>query len=150
MNLKDPRQSPHAWRLTFAYEGESFTLTSTRRLAKRIPPGQRATTGHSGRFLELRDANRKVLYRRSIGELVSETVEYRTGDSAHPLRRARAPKHGEVSVLVPDLPDGAAVAIVAAGAARPDGTGNGARADAQGVEERDLVCVDLPARGEPS
>lgn len=147
MNLKDLQQSPHAWRLTFAYDGETFTLTSTRRLTKRIPPGQGATTGHAGRFLELRDANRKVLYRRSIGELISETVEYRTGDPAHPLRRARAPKHGEVSVLVPELPDGAAVAIVAATAAPPTGA---AQPDVQAAQQRDLVCVDLPARGDPS
>jgi hypothetical protein len=141
MNLNDTR---HAWRLTFAYEGETFTLKSTRRLAKRVPPGQPASGGHAGRFLELRDAGRKVLYRRSIGELLSETIEYRTGDPAHPLRRARAPRHGEVSVLVPDLPGGASVAIVAAAAPASMAQAPGDPAAARAVAARDLVSVDLP------
>lgn len=143
MDLKDDTR--HAWRLTFAFEGETFKLTSTRRLAKRIPPGQGATTGHAGRYFELRDADRKVLYRRSLAELLSDTIEYRTGDPAHPLRRAPAPRHGEVSVLVPDLRDGASVAIVAVtGGALAGSAQGGAQADA-----RDLVSVDLP-RGESS
>jgi hypothetical protein len=134
----------HAWRLTFSYDGDEFTLKSTRRLAKRVPPTQVARANHVGRFVELRDPHRKVLYRRSIAELIPDTVEYPTGDPARPLGRVPAPRRGEVVLLVPALPEGRSVAIVVAGRSGPAGK----QAATQASTPRDLIAVELPREGE--
>ena len=138
----------HAWRLTFAYDGDSFTLKSTLKLEKRVPAGQAADAKHSGKYVELRSAQRKVIYRRRISELLPDTVEYPTGDPEKPFGRA-ARKSGEVSILVPALAEGQTVAIVAAGRPLSDATRKqGAEAEAAIV--RDLISVDLPRDAEPS
>lgn len=135
----------HAWRLTFTRDGAAFTLTSAQRLAKRVPPGPPRTTQQAGRFIEVRDANQVVLYRRGISGLLGDTVEFRTADAARPLARTAGPRQRDVAVLVPDLPGARTVAIVQAGRTT-QGDAAGARHAAAAVS--DLVAVDLPARGE--
>jgi hypothetical protein len=135
-----------AWRLTFAYDGDKFTLKSTRKLVKRVPPSQAHDTGHAGRFVELRGPNRQILYRRAITELIPDTVEYPTGDPAQPLGRVAAPRRGEVAILVPAPPEGHSVAIVVG---RPGRAGK--RTKQSGAETsgpRDLIAVDLPREGD--
>jgi hypothetical protein len=137
----------HAWRLTFAYDGDEFTLKSARRLVKRVPPSQAIQTKNVGRFIELRDPNRKAIYRRSITELIPDTVEYPTGDPARPLGRVQAPRRGEVSLLVPALPEGRSVAIVVAGRLSSAGE-RATQASIEVTSPRDLIAVDLPREGE--
>lgn len=135
----------HAWRLTFAYDGDKFTLKSTNKLAKRVPPSQERSPRNVGHFIELRSANRHVLYCRCITELIPDTVEFPTGDPARPLARAAVHRRGEVALLVPALAEGRSVAIVAAGrkpaAAAATGT-------AGSVTPQDLISVDLPFEGD--
>lgn len=137
----------HSWRLTFAYDGDDFTLKSARKLAKRVPPGQPHNGDRGGRYVELRGPDRQILYRRAITELIPDTVEYPTGDPNRPLGRAPAPRRGEVAILVPDLPGGGSVAIVAVGR-----SGRAAEGATQGGAEArapvDLIVVDLPREGE--
>ena len=137
----------HAWRLTFAYDGDDFSLKSARKLAKRVPPGQTPNADHVGRYVELRGPDRQILYRRAITELIPDSVEYPTGDPTRPLGRVPAPRHGEVAILVPDLPAGGTVAIVAVGhpgRAVKDTTQRGAESRAP----IDLIVVDLPREGD--
>jgi hypothetical protein len=136
-----------AWRLTFAYEGDEFTLVSLRKLVKRVPPGQQIEPDRSGRFVELRGANNEVLYRRSVDHIIPDTVEYPTGDPAQPLGRVAAPRHGEVAILVPAEPEGRSVAVVAVG--RPPGMGERkTQKSAVADGPRDLIAVELPLVGE--
>lgn len=134
----------HAWRLTFTRDGAAFTLKAAQHLAKRVPPGSPHTTQQVGRFIEVRDADQVVLYRRGISGLLGDTVEFRTADTARPLARAPGPRQRDVAVLVPDLPGARTVAIVQAG--RATQAGDAGKRQAAAVS--DLVAVDLPARGE--
>lgn len=135
----------HAWRLTFGYDGDAYTLVSMRRLLKRVPAGPPVHAGAVRRAIELRDAEQKVLYRRDICALVADTVEYPTGDPSRPLSRVALRRRREVSLLVPDLPQGHSVAIVAAAAASagPPQAAAGA-AKRTGDAARDLIAVELP------
>ena len=49
-----------AWRLTFAYHGDDFTLKSVRRLTKRIPRSQPIDGNHSACDVELRGSTSTV------------------------------------------------------------------------------------------
>ncbi len=133
-----------AWRLTFSYEGNRFSLKSIRRLTKRVPPARSSDRGVKGRFVELRGKGKEVLYRRSITNLIPETLEYPTGDPAQPFGRVPAPKSGEVSILVPARPEGLVVSIVEAGAPQPQKGRRKAQSAAAAEAARDLIVVDLP------
>lgn len=139
----------HAWRLTFAYDGDRFSLKSKRKLEKRVARGQSGEAmarTRAGCFIEVRGGNDEILYRRAITELLSDTVEHPTGDPARPLGRVAAPRRGEVSVLVPDLSGGRTVAIVAVGrrAFASDEQRSAASPGAEGIAARDLITVELP------
>ena len=160
----------HAWRLTFAYDGDDFTLKSARKLVKRVPPGQSLdamVAQRSGRFVELRGSKQEILYRRAVTNLIPDTVEYPTGNPERPLGRVTAPIRGQVSVLVPSLPDASMVAIVETGKRRPSvdksssATGeksrvgarsDHARPDSEAVSDasrsRDLIAIEMPREGE--
>ena len=138
----------HAWRLTFGYDGDDYALISARRLVKRIPPGQAARPDDMGRYIELRDPHRKVLYRRHISELTPETLEYPTGDPARPLGRVTARRGREVALLVPALPEGRTVAIVAASGRRKTDSRSAAQGESGAGSVRELIAVDLPREGE--
>jgi hypothetical protein len=138
----------HAWRLTFAYDGETFTLKSTRRLVKRVPAGTAPGADTAGRFVELRGPERKVMYRRRITHITPDTIEFPTGDAEQPFGRGRPRKYREVSLLVPALDQARSVAIVSAGKApmdaerkQDDSAGSGG--------SRDLISVDLPRDEQP-
>jgi len=133
-----------AWRLTFAYHGDDFTLKSVSRVTKRIPRSQYIDGNHSACDVELRGEGNEVLYRRTIAHLIPDTVEYPTGDPARPFGRVAAPLAGEVAVLVPAARDGRYVALV--GTRRrviPTGEPN-ALWTAQANRPPDLIVVELP------
>lgn len=142
----------HAWRLTFAFDGDKFSLKSSQRILKRIQRGQSRddmAASKAGRFVEVRGANREVLYRRAVTELLSPTVEYPTGDPARPLGRAAAPRRGSVSILVPAHADGRSVAIVDTGREKHEGSTK-PRTDTPSTSvaaPRDLIVIDLPSEG---
>lgn len=138
-----------AWRLVFAYDGEEFTLSSTQRLRKRVPPGQEPGPRRRGRFVELRGADKNVLYQRAVDHLIPDTVEYPTGDPAQPLGRVAAPRPGEVVILVPAEPEARSVAIVAVDRPTSAGKRKTAKSDEAG-QPRDLIAVDLPREGQGS
>jgi hypothetical protein len=132
-----------AWRLTFAYDGDDFTLKSIRRLTKRVPPSQPVDAKSRGMCVELRDGQRRVLYRRSIAQLLPATVEFPTGDPKRPLGRVSAPAAGEVALLVPADLKGRHVAVVGPGPGQPGKAGR-ARTQDEPAGARDLISVELP------
>ena len=136
-----------AWRLTFAYDGDDFTLKSIRRLTKRVPPSQPVNSKSRGLCVELRDERKQVLYRRSIAQLMPATVEFPTGDPKAPLRRVAAPRTGEVAILVPAKPAGRHVALVGPLPGRQRDTEAAIAKETSGP--RDLISVDLPLERGP-
>lgn len=135
-----------AYRLTFDFNGKELMLKSVRRLTMRVPPGQSRQAmgqGLTGRFVELRDEAGQPLYRRQVSGLVSQTVEYPTGDPARPFGRKVLRRHQTVAILVPALPHGRTVAVVEA-VGRPADQARGAEA----AEQRELVIVDLASQQE--
>lgn len=132
-----------AWRLTFAYDGDDFTLKSIRRLTKRVPPGQPVAAQSRGMCVELRDGQSRVLYRRSIAQLLPATMEYPTGDPKRPLARVNAPGAGEVALLVPADPRGRHVAVAGPRLGRLGAADTAKFAD-EASGPRDLISVELP------
>lgn len=112
--------SPAAIRLTFVHEGGELRLKRATRMAMRPPPGdsaprtdqnERAERGDQterddriGSWVEVRDANDDVLYRRTIDRPVPEDVEIHEGGEEGSFRRVeRGEMTRQVNVLVPDL-----------------------------------------------
>ena len=133
-----------AWRLTFSYEDDDFTLKSMRKLTKRVPPSHPIDAPYPAWCVELRDGKQQVLYRRRIAQLVPNTVEYPTGDPSQPLGHVAAPRAGEFAILVPAHPHGRHVVVVGT----PRNTRMGGDSEAFRAEQpggpRDLTSVELP------
>lgn len=142
-----------AYRITLDYDGDRFTLKSMRKLAMRVPPAQRGDR-RIGRFVELRGAKDEPLYRRQIGQLIPETVEFPTGDPKRPFGRTTPPARRLVTVLVPAHERALTLAIVDARGSRAGKagkTGKAAKTKRAAAGEggpRDLFTVKLPRAGE--
>ena len=128
-----------ALRVTFEYDGDRIAVRSIRRVAMRVPPGQAARSLRAaGQWVELRDAEGNVLYRRRA-EVIPRSLEYPTGDPDRPIGRARAPDRGVASFLVPAHDRASSVAVVET----PPDTGEAA-VDAE-LEPTELLVVELDA-----
>lgn len=111
--------SPTAIRLTFVHEDGELRLKRAKRVAMRAPAGDRTRRTDQkegddriGSWVEVLDANDRVLYRRTIDRPVPEDVEVHEGGEEGSFRRV---ERGEasilVNVLIPDL-DGARTVVL--------------------------------------
>ena len=115
---------PKAWRLICTFDGADVRVTSRRRIEMVVPPTD-SLEGYEGRvgfWIELRDRQGRVVYRRSMQSPFERTAEVLvdsvTGLLAHmPIDQVR----GTFVVLVPDLDQGEYVALIN-GTAQPGAT----------------------------
>jgi hypothetical protein len=104
-----------AVRLTFRVEGTQVELIDQERVAM-VPPPSAEPFGEarSGFWFELQDEGDRALYRRIIASPLSSHVEVPTGDPDQPLvYQPQAQPGGVFTILVPDLPEGSKVVLLA-------------------------------------
>lgn len=105
--LKDKPAPPAlSTRLIFSYEGETIKLLSSRTLEMVSPPSDspESDKGEVGFWLEVRDRENSIRYRRVIPNPVRNYAEVRTGDPDRPLawQKVSSPR-GEFVVVVPKI-----------------------------------------------
>jgi hypothetical protein len=108
-----PPQTNRALRLIIKYDDGKIVVSDRQYLEKATPPSDalRGYEGQSGFWYELRDAKRKILYRRVASNPIQFDVEVHdpeTGPRRYPVRKAR----GLFTVLVPDLPEADSLVLV--------------------------------------
>ncbi|MDT9681584.1 hypothetical protein RND61_05765 [Streptomyces sp. TRM76323] len=98
--------SPHAVRLIFEYEGPDIRLVSRQRLETTPPPGDRGEDlrATQGFWVEVRDAEHNVLYRRVLHDPVRYDAEVFSEDPDRSIARVpvETPR-GTFAILVPDI-----------------------------------------------
>jgi hypothetical protein len=101
-----------SWRLTLAHKGGGFVAQTVERLNGRtaggnwIDPDEFKTQRQPvrptvGRFIELRDADGRTIYKRDITESAPDTLEYPTGNADSPFGRMPMPEGKLVFIRVP-------------------------------------------------
>jgi hypothetical protein len=103
-----------AIRLTFSYDGRKVKLQSTQYLRMKAPPSDRVDEyeKQSGTWIELRDAEQRVLYRKVLHDVMPTAMEAPSGDPVRTFTRVPAPSQkGVFSVVVPDLAQAAQVLL---------------------------------------
>lgn len=118
-----------AVRLVFEHRGDAITLVSRRRVEMLAPAPQRLVgrPDERGYWVELRDAEGRPLYRRTIGDPSRRDIEVPGADGE---RLSRVPSHDEVNrftVVVPFIGDVRTVSVVGAAAAASAVSDAGAR-----------------------
>jgi hypothetical protein len=108
----------HAFRIGVTLEDGRATVTSTRRVAMRAPasaPGQPAD-GQSGVWVELRDANGRVLYHRALRTPHPDSVEVFEDEKTGAMRRlpTARPQVMKFDLIVPDLSDASELTLYGA------------------------------------
>lgn len=109
----DTRVYRTSWRLTFRFDGETVELAAAERIAKVAPGGPMpppADTKLSGSWVDLTDRRGRILFRRVLHDPFRTTAEHHSPDGQIDIVR-RPPQAGEFQVVVPDMPDGADVAV---------------------------------------
>lgn len=95
-----------ALRLVFSYEGSDVRLVSRHRVRTSALPSDPTRTGEgqAGFWVEVRDSEERVLYRRVMPNPIASAVEVRSDDPERPLswRELKQPR-GSFTLLVPDL-----------------------------------------------
>jgi len=102
-------------RLTFEYEGTTVRLLSRQAVEMLAPPSDRTDeyANHAGFWVEVRDAEDRVLYRRILHHPIQWTREAPSGDPQRPFTRVpNDSKRGVFTVLVPDFPNAQHVRLV--------------------------------------
>ena len=95
-----------ALRLSFTFDGDRVDLTRVDQLNKLIPrmPGPMPEEGkHAGSWIQLRDADDRVLFTKRLHDPLGTKVEVHDPEKG-PKVAFRPPGQGTFSVLVPDLP----------------------------------------------
>jgi hypothetical protein len=109
-------------RLVFFYEGDNVRLVSRQRVVMKVPPSDPPTLkgDQAGFWVEVRDSEERVLYRRVMPNPIASGVEVRSDDPERPLswRELKEPR-GSFTLLVPDI--GATSSLVLLGS--PGGRG---------------------------
>jgi len=149
-----------AVRLTFKVEGDRVELIDQERVRMVPPPSAEPfEEARSGFWFELQDDGDRVLYRRTIASPLSSHIEVPTGDPDQPLAyQPQVQPGGVFTVLVPDLPEGRKVVLIASQPEpepeRPTRPGPpGARPrpgpppDDRAFEAKELARFELHARG---
>lgn len=105
------RGTGHAWRLTFAYEGDDVRVVDRRRVRMQAPADDsaRVERAEDGFWLEVRDASDTAVYRQVLHEPIATEYEV---FSPERMRHVAVPDvRGVFQTVVPDLPDAADVVL---------------------------------------
>jgi hypothetical protein len=111
-----------ALRLTFAYEGTKVELVSKLAVEMIAPPSDRTDEyeDHAGFWIELRDPDDRLLYRRIMHNPIQTDREAPSGDPDRPFTRVRTDqKQGTFTIIVPDLEQAQDLNLVGSPAERP-------------------------------
>ena len=103
---KTPRGPGRALRLIFSYKGSKAKLESQHAVEMIVPPSHPTydIARQSGFWFELRDAQDRVLYRRSMHDPIQTEMEAPSGDPTRPFTRAPVKDpQGTFAILVPAL-----------------------------------------------
>ena len=134
-DVEHPRKTV---RLTFRVVSGEVRLESHARLEMICPPsvGECPKAGHSGYWMELRDARGHVLFHRLLHAPLGNSVEVHSPDGN--IRRVFGPPVDNIfEALVPDTPQ--AVSMVLMGESLDAETGFAIEGGA-----KELMCFDLP------
>ncbi len=120
--------TPKAIRLYLKPTKKGLKLVRTRRLNARAPAilgADKARTSRElddriGVMLDVADAEGNLLYRRRLPEFGRTYLEAYTGDKEQPFISSRKARPSLVTVLVPDVPEGAYVRILEQLTERPE------------------------------
>lgn len=103
-----------AWRLTFAYEGDDVRLVSRQHVRMQAPPDDAALVrgGERGFWVEVRDAQDRPVYQQVLHRPVQHEFEVHSPERDALPHHVPAPEvRGVFQAVVPDLPEGRAVAV---------------------------------------
>lgn len=131
-----------AIRITVEVGPERMDVKSVRRLRMRAPVGQQPEEmrrQQTGRFVELRGDDDRVLYRRHLTSLDAR-MEFPTGDPARPFGHAELKRPRTVSIIIPAAKGARAAKLMDYGPGRAE---REAEAAATGSAGRELLSVDL-------
>jgi hypothetical protein len=111
-------RTPFSLRLTFSYDraaDQSVGLAGVERI-RAIAPGiatDPPRAGQSGAWVEVRDADDRLLYYRHLHDPIPSSVEVFADESGEPSlsRRPTTSDRSEFSIVVPDLPDAAQLIV---------------------------------------
>ncbi len=107
IEMANPRKYRYSWRLVFRYDGERVELVDRKRVEMIAPPsiGPVPQEGrHSGTWLEIRDANDRLVFVRRLHDPFRTTAEHHSPDGKIEVVR-RLPVAGEFEAIVPDIPE---------------------------------------------
>ena len=138
------RPSRRTLRLTFQITNGKLELIKQERLEKITPPqvGERPKAGtHAGFWIELQDANKRVLAHRIISETLLGSVEVHSPDGTIE-RKFGELRDGVFEVLLPDDDDAKSAVLI--GTRRDD---EKREAKAGGPASSELARFDLSERG---
>ena len=111
-----PQRPNRALRLIFSYNGGQTKLESQHEVEMMALPSDPtgAYEGHSGFWVELRDAEERVVYRRITRNPIEEEHEAPSGDPSRPFTRVRTESdEGTFAVLVPQIESAEALVLCA-------------------------------------
>jgi hypothetical protein len=95
-------------RVAFVYHGDDIAIAGVRRVRMIVPPAVTPPPekGQSGYWLEVRAADGRLLFHRSLHSPVRVDAEVYAHDRTQSIARVPvATPRGEFEALVPDLPD---------------------------------------------
>lgn len=107
-----PSQS--ALRIRYEYDKDGVRPTSKRRVQMTVPSPTAPPPGanQAGLWCELQDKQGKLLYHWILHHALGEDAEIFSPGSDTSVHRVPGPVRGAFDVIVPDLPEGDAVALV--------------------------------------
>ena len=115
------RRLHRSLRLTFRFAGDRITLVDRREVEMRAVPSDplEQPTDRSGFWIEVQDSARRAIYRRGMRHplrLNSEVV----GEDGRLTNVVSVAERGAFSLVVPNLPDGVELTLVATPADLPE------------------------------
>ncbi len=118
-----PQRPNRALRLIFSYKGSKPTLESRQEIEMTVPPSDRTYEyeQQSGFWVELRDLDDRVIYRRVMRNPMETEREAPSGDPKRPFTRV-SPQNpqGTFAVLVPYVDSAEALVLCASPAGNPN------------------------------
>src|SRR5262245_16490582 len=86
--------APRALRITVAYEGDRLQVVSRQEVDMRPLPSDpiHDYRGHSGNWFEVHDSSGRVIYRRTLHDLMPNDMEAPSGDPQRPFTRVEVPE----------------------------------------------------------
>lgn len=102
-------------RLTFAYDENGIRLLRSQSVEMIAPPSvvPPPPKGQAGYWFEVRDAKGELVHHRPLHDPVRNDLEVFSDDPKQSITRVPNPNpRGEFTVLVPDLPDAAALILM--------------------------------------